>query len=278
MTDAELKYYIDNFYGYGSWESGFYYVGMEEGLGSGYPNLLVDNKVKTYAHQGLILGNSSYSKKDLIDNYGFQMTMMPPNLREARFFRIDPTADPQPTWMPFINMHLSLNHIIRPALEYQAVEWGSIRAAVPHAVIELYPLPASGLNDWRYDEWFPEPFEALGIRSKGDYWKELEHNRINHICKQIHKYKPKLVVLYGTSFETKYKKLIKCVTGEKLNDATYLDLNVPIGSGVGRAKYATKSWNKIQKTIFVVCSHPTPQRGNAKVFFENLTKSIRPII
>lgn len=110
LEEIKLKYYIQNFYGYGNWDSLYYYIGMEEGGGSAFN--LVNEKIENYYYYGIQRGNDFFTKEQLLDNYGFQILMMPNLLRVQNFFRLNPQPNFQSTWKPSIKIQMDLSGLL----------------------------------------------------------------------------------------------------------------------------------------------------------------------
>lgn len=284
MTRGELEYYCEHFYGYGSWESDYYYIGMEEGGGS--HQALVDAKLEQYYQQGHVVGNDFFNREGLLDNYGFQIFMMPAPLRiiEGRgrplsFFRTSTPATLQSTWYHFIGMHLVLtgqNHA--PYAEdqsairkYQAQEWGSHSTLNPHAVVELFPLPSPFTSTWKYGDWTSE-FGELSLPNRTIYYALLAADRVQHIAKQIAANRPKLVVFYG-NHSTYYNAIISTVNPI----LQMVPTPIPTLNHRGSASIGVHHWSPSQNTVFVICSHPST-RGITNAFFESLTNQLNLIV
>jgi len=272
IKSDKIIYYIENFYGYGNWDSPYYYIGMEEGGGSDFN--LVNEKIENYYYNGVDRGNDFFTKEQLLDNYGFQIFMMPSILRVMEFFRINQPPIIQNTWRPSIKIQMELNNLIvdnDSMRDFQRLHWGSHQTNYKHALIELFPLPSPKLNEWNYKNWV-ENADNLSLNTRENYRNNYARIRINNICKKIRENKPKLVVFYGNTYVTYYSQIIQCID-------TNLNLeNLPINSpnNIGTVKISIKEWGE-SKTIFLICSHPVTT-GITNDFWNNLITEIKRLI
>ncbi len=268
----KLKYYIENFYGYGNWDSPYYFIGMEEGGGSDYN--LVNEKIENYYYFGVDRGNNFFIKEKLIDNYGFQIFMMPEALREIQFFRLNPLPNLQSTWKPSIKMLMTYNDLTVNDDEmrlFQRLHFGSNQTPYKHALIDLLPLPSPGLKDWNYRQWVDNA-NGIFLDTRDNYRNNYIGLRIKHICKKISDNKPKLVVFYGTGYINYYNQIINCIN----NSLNFIDLEINTPNDTGRAKYSIQKWDN-SSTVFIICSHPT-STGLTNEFWINLIQQIGNIM
>jgi hypothetical protein len=170
-----------NFIGYGNAKADVVFLGMEEGL-SPSPPLAEQLAARSRFPAFIDLAESARVHAD-------------------RFFA---TENPpiQPTWNTMIRILLALDGNPSPTLEqirrYQRDRLG--RTIERAALFELMPLPAPSIGAWPYDSIFPE-------------YPTREHYRADQFSKRLAllrshlSYGPKLIIAYGSSYWTNYKKL-----------------------------------------------------------------------
>jgi hypothetical protein len=155
------------------------------------------------------------------------------NAGDNRWFN---TANPpiQRTWGRLIRAVLHANgqevsnNTIR---QYQRHKLG--RPGGETCLIELMPLPAPGINNWRYDEISNLPI----LKSRKAYMDGLCPERVRSLRHLIQKQQPKVVVFYSTSYFKYWKEVV----------------------GVEKAWTENGCWKTLEgdKTRFYCIQHPT---------------------
>jgi hypothetical protein len=161
-------------YGYGLWKAPYWFLGLEEGKGRNEPN---DNSERVRAWSKLHKDGLS----DLQDFHG--------EIGEEEWRK-----NLQPTWRPLLL--LLLTSLGKPTensdlLKYQREQWGSSQGET--AIIEL-----SGIA-------------ARSLRTKLNREEFLEE-RISRLREKIKEYKPKIMIMYGTTNKKHWEK----IAGQKL--------------------------------------------------------------
>ena len=64
ISELHMANYLSNFWGYGNWNSNFWFIGMEEGGGKNFQ--LVLSKIKSFYEK-------KFNHHNLVDNYEFQI-------------------------------------------------------------------------------------------------------------------------------------------------------------------------------------------------------------
>lgn len=260
MNEEYTAYYLDNFYGYGNWNSNFWFIGMEEG-GGNLQNL-VNNKINSFYLSG-------YSHDTLIDNYHFQINCVghPWNEEAIKFLGPRPNNKPvklQRYWAKKIKILLhchgqnSDNTTIR---NYQANNWGRINLEpMQHAIIELLPLPSPGTNDWFYDEWTANftGVHCPQLVSRDFYRQHIINNRIDLLINKINQYNPRLIVFSGSSYNDYYNAISGTNDWEILNfdnfncEFTEVDNTLFVKVLATNTRGITNEyWNLVSNEIFV---------------------------
>ncbi len=174
-----LESYIKTFYGHGSYEAKFWFVGMEFGGGSTVAEIV--SRIQGWHDRG---------GKELED-------IGPRGVGAgSRWFR--PPYPLQPTWAKLIRVLLRAEGVA-PTNEavraYQKDRLG--RVGGPDCILELLPLPAPGLNRWPYTSLSPlVPY----LRDRGTYMAEVAPVRAAHLRWRIAEHQPVAVVFYGSGY------------------------------------------------------------------------------
>jgi len=201
MNEQYTAYYLRNFWGYGNWNSPFWFMGLEEGGGH---NLgLVNAKINVFHNRG-------YTHRNLIDNRTFQVSDVgPEHANEANVF-LGPRPNGrrvklQNDWRPKMKILLGLlnmpndNESLR---SFQQDHWGRVMAEgenLKHAVIELMPLPSPGLNRWDYGTWsadFTGTYCPV-LDTRRSYTQFLIEDRIQMIRQKWKEHKPRLILFFA---------------------------------------------------------------------------------
>jgi hypothetical protein len=208
LDEFETWYYINNFFGYGNWDSEFWFVGIEEGGGDIFE--LVNDKITSFNFNG-------YSHEALLDNYDFQVNNInPPNDQIALNFiaalHDDCDVNLQRYWSKMIRLLLGINGCANDNESircFQAHHWGRITSKIKHAVIELMPLPSPRTNDWLYNHWTAHftGQHVPHLDTRLTYMNLFCNYRIDLLRNKIQKHKPKLIVFSGKSNYQYYNQI-----------------------------------------------------------------------
>src|ERR1035437_1687295 len=140
LDDLILDQFMTSFFGFGSFEAEYWFIGMEEGGGSSLEE--ASNRLATWEKGG---------EKELEDVRAYHEAL---NLN--RYFS-DPVAL-QPTWTQLIRIYLVSNGLpdkIENIKAFQKEELG--RKVGNTCLLELMPLPSPGTNRWNYAQWSDLP-------------------------------------------------------------------------------------------------------------------------
>ena len=176
MIDRDLlQAFVATFYGYGTWNAPFWFVGMEE---AGVETLAdFERRLQAWIDEG---------KPSLVDLKRFHE-------RIGFGASLSESAPLQPTWRPLIRaVQVATNKDTSVATlrEYQANHLG--RDDGETALIELLPLPSSDTNKWPY-----ESIRIEGFATRKEYTKTLTPRRVAGLLDHIDRHKPRAVVFYG---------------------------------------------------------------------------------
>ncbi|MEQ8364314.1 MAG: hypothetical protein RH948_15680 [Cyclobacteriaceae bacterium] len=205
IKEDALKYWIDHFYGYGSWQAKFWFVAYEEG-GGDVPQEVADKldyfyNIHTSDHPDLCDIHALYKK------VGFTISGPRANLFTNLFdYRFGEHAVQHGTWKNIIAfVHGFENKALPDLLAYQQNVLASVTGK-SEALLRFYPLPAHN-HAWYYN-WLDMPGLPF-LKSRADYQEHMLTNRMNHILLNIKTYKPKVVLMYEMNNIDRLKKLVK---------------------------------------------------------------------
>jgi len=214
MTGIELEHYLDNFYGYGSWDSKAWFIGKEEGGG---------NEMSVCFRKVVNFNNFDINKNDLLDLRDYHLTL---SNNDSKWFL--PPFPLQGTWKLYL--FLLMNNVdfinTKSKKDYQAYKFARNKennciTDRKCALIELLPLPNPyDDNEWpnRWPLWEQEVLDhdrTLLSLNKDEYRENYIPPRIRHICTQIKKYKPKNIICpiggANSIYRTYLEDLVRCI-------------------------------------------------------------------
>lgn len=197
IDGKRLKHWIDNFYGYGSWQAPVWFVAYEEG-GGDTPEEVASkinyfSEVHSDASEPLLC-----DIRKLYSNVAFhedgRKADLYANLYEYRFGK---DATHNNIWKNLTTFqHAYLGENIPDLLDYQKHAFAS-SAVQKEALIRLYPLPSPHNHAWYYS-WLDMP-DIPYLKSRVLYEQHVYERRIHSILQKIAEYKPSLVLMYGMS-------------------------------------------------------------------------------
>lgn len=212
IEEKALKYWIDNFYGYGPWDAKCWFVGYEE-TGGDLPEEVAE-KLNYFYHQQSPTTPTLCDIRELYRHVSFRMD----GLRVAKFsnfydHRFGNDATLHGSWKNLIAFeHGYQNERLPDLLTYQKNSF-----ALPssnEAMIQLYPLPAHN-HAWYY-AWLDMP-QFPFLKTRALYEEYVYSNRINTIVNNIRVYKPEVVLMYGMENINLLKKSVQ----EFVHDAKF---------------------------------------------------------
>jgi hypothetical protein len=205
IEQKPLQHWIDNFYGYGSWQAGLWFIGYEEGGGE-MPEEVAEKINYFYkAHPG-----TDGRLCDIRELYQHVSVWDGPkansfnNLYEYRF---DSNARQHGIWKNLIAfVHGYRDEELPDLLTYQKQSFVS-PSVHSEALIQLYPLPSPHNHAWYY-RWVDLP--QLGfIRSRPLYQEHVYERRMHSILTNVATYKPQVVLMYGMDNINALKKSVQ---------------------------------------------------------------------
>jgi len=193
IEEKALKYWIDNFYGYGSWHARFWFVGYEES-GGDVPEEVAE-KLNYFFNLQAADTSTLCDIRELYRHVAFRIdgprAVKFSNLNDHRF---GSQATLHGAWKNLIAfVHGYQNKELPDLLTYQKNSF-ALPSAHNEALIQLYPLPAHD-HAWYY-AWLDLP-QFPFLKSRALYQDYVYRSRIHNILKNISVYKPEVVLMYG---------------------------------------------------------------------------------
>jgi len=206
IEEKALKHWIDNFYGYGSWQARFWFIGYEESGGE-MPEEVAD-KVNYFSRVHAQMDGALCDVRELYRHVAIQWDGPKRNLFTNRYqYRFDSHAVQHGVWKNLIAFVHGYNGEKLPdLLTYQQQAFLS-PTAHNEALIPLYPLPSPHNHAWYYS-WLDMP--ELGFLKRRELYQEHVYERRMHsILSNIRTYKPEVVLMYGMNNINTLKKTIQ---------------------------------------------------------------------
>jgi hypothetical protein len=193
IEEKALKYWIDNFYGYGSWKAKFWFVGYEES-GGDVPEEVAE-KLNFFYNLQAPNSPTLCDIRELYRHVAFRIdgprAEKFSNLNDQRFGK---HATLHGAWKNLIAFeHGYESEKLPDLLTYQKNKFASV-STPKEALIQLYPLPAHN-HAWYY-AWLDMP-QLPFLKKRALYEEYVYPIRINNILKNMSIYNPELVLMYG---------------------------------------------------------------------------------
>ena len=197
INDNELRHWIDNFYGYGSWSAKFWFV-AHEGGGGDTPEEVAEKLNYFYNVHPSSTDPTLCDIRELYKELRFQMD----GPRADKFanlhdYRFGSDGILNGVWKNLIAfVHGYRNEDLPDLLEYQKNIFAS-PSENNEALIQLYPLPSPHNHAWYYS-WLDIPNFGF-LKSRPQYEDHVYPGRIHGILQGIETHKPEIVLMYGMS-------------------------------------------------------------------------------
>jgi hypothetical protein len=224
IEEKALKHWIDNFYGYGTWQAPFWFVGYEEGGGE-LPEEVAD-KFNYFQKVDARTGGTLCDIRDLYAHVAYRDDGPKSNLFTNLYeYRFESNAVQNSIWKNLISFVHGYRGLKLPdLLVYQKQTFAS-PSIQSEALIPLYPLPSSHNHAWYYS-WLDLP-QLSFLKSRALYQEHVYQRRMHSILSNISTHKPEVVLMYGmNNIETLKKSFQEFFQGVKfkMNKATKLQI------------------------------------------------------
>jgi len=227
--------YCQKFYGYGSWNSKDWFIGMEEGGKGSASESAIQRRLELWQERGC---KDSEIAPEFYEKLGYA----------TQWFGSKPKL--QSTWRQLIRVLLHskkaqvTNDLVRA---YQAQKWG--RYECEAAIFEMFALPVGNSQAWPYPDFTDAPF----LKSRETYTNQLFDFRVNYLREKILCHQPERVIFYGTSYKNRFEKIIQ---------SAFMTTDE---NGLYKTNFG--------KTDCFLIFHPT-KKGITNAYFENVGRFI----
>jgi hypothetical protein len=206
IEEKPLKHWIDNFYGYGSWDARIWFVGYEEG-GGDLPEEVAQKLNYFYNTHASAKQPTLCNIHELYRHVSFKLDGPKADLFTSLYdYRFNSHAILHGSWKNLIAFVYGYrNEKLPDLLSYQKNSFASPSAH--EALIQLYPLPSPHNHAWYYS-WLDIPQFSF-LKSRTLYQEHVYENRIQGILNNISAYRPEVVVMYGMDNINTLKKSVQ---------------------------------------------------------------------
>jgi hypothetical protein len=207
IQEKPLSHWIDNFYGYGSWDARVWFVGYEEG-GGDLPEDVADRINYFYNAHPTVEGGTLCDIRRLYRNVALRIGGPKAHIFQNRYeYRFDSKAVLHGVWKNLVAFeHGYKNEPLPDPLEYQKNSFLST-SQCNEALIQFYPLPSPHNHAWYYS-WLDLP-QFPFLKDRTLYQDHVYHNRINTILNRISEHKPDVVLMYAMDNINQLKKSVQ---------------------------------------------------------------------
>ena len=235
LSNSVLESYIKGFYGHGSYDAKYWFVGMEFGGGGSVAEIV--SRIQGWHDRG------SKELEDLAGPQGIQ--------GNSRWFQ--PPYPLQPTWKQIIRIVLSAEGQPTTTDQLRAYQKDQLgRESGLDCILELLPLPSPGLNRWLF---YPDSGLTY-LQNRDTYTNHVAPMRIAHLREKIDKHHPATVVFYGSGYEhwwraiagTEFKRCsIEKVLVARTEHTVFVITQHPTAFGLGNTYF--EAIGQLVKTI-----------------------------
>jgi hypothetical protein len=239
-SERLIQKYCEEFYGYGSWDSETWFIGMEEGGRDSAKESAIEKRLELWQSRG---------SRDVESAPDFYKSL---NYADEWFHK---KPKRQATWHQLIRLQLHLDQIEvtdEDIFKVQTTSWGKNDSK--SAIFELFALPVPNSREWPY----PNFCEAWFLKNRGIYTHFFYNQRAATLRQKIWDHCPKRVIFYGITYKFLYEGLIQ-KTFE----------NTPV-NGVQKVS--------VGKTHFFLIRHPAAQTGVNNAYFQNAGSMVSKFI
>ena len=225
IQQEPLKHWIENFYGYGSWDARFWFIAHEES-GGDLPEEEAEKFNYFYNVKAIRENSRLCDIRELYRQVNARLDGPRATLFKTFYdYRFAENAVQHGLWknlIAFVHGYQEKN--LPDLLEYQKNDFLS-PSAKSEALIPLYPLPTHH-HAWYYS-WldFPQfPF----LKSRGLFQEYIYPQRMQRILENIKTYTPDVVVMYGMENINSLKaSVLECFPSTKFKMIKAIKQKIP---------------------------------------------------
>jgi hypothetical protein len=206
IEEHALRNWIENFYGYGSWQARFWFISHEESGGE-LPEEVAD-KLNYFQQAELQERGTLCSIRDMYRSLPVRWDGPKANSYNNFYeYRFGEQAIQHGVWKNLISfMYGYRDQLLSDIREYQQHQFLS-SSTRNEALIVLYPLPSPHNHAWYYS-WLDMP-KLDFIKKRVLYQDHVYQNRIETILSNVGKFHPELVLMYGMENINTIKKSVQ---------------------------------------------------------------------
>lgn len=256
--DELLNKYIESFYGFGSYNAKYWFIGMEPG--STDPLGQLKKRLNAW-------------KKAKCPDLHSDIKQYHEDICEPESFQGDPKngkPNIQRTWGALIRTVLAIenpNQDLGDKAIIRAYQKDKLaRRDGNECLLELFPMPCKGKNDWQYQGWGETRKIKDLLQCKEHYRNMIKGHRIKCLQKMINERKSTAgaVIFYGLGYFN-YWCQVMGPTKDKFKLEPY-DNNSP---------HRHSFYAKKNSTVFAVMKHPSRMPNR---YFEEVGEKIRKLL
>lgn len=205
IEEERLTYWINNFYGYGTWNARIWFIGYEEG-GGDLPEEVAEKFNYLYTQQSTFA--SLCDVREVYKQVVFRQSSSKANIVSNHYeYRFDRNATLHGVWKNLIAFaHGYRNETLTDILTYQKEQF-LLPSLGREALIKLYPLPCPHNHGWYYS-WLDLPRLAF-LKSRALYEDHVYEMRIQRILENMATHRPAVVLMYGMNNITRLKQSVQ---------------------------------------------------------------------
>lgn len=185
LDDSILSSYIEEFFGYGSLDADYWFIGIEEGGGNSLKN--IKGRIEVWKKRG---ANELEELHSYVAAQG-----------NSKLF--SEGARIQPTWGKLIRIQYGMKRIRPSKKEVREHQRKNLTVSDDTCLLELLPLPRRGKGSWKYNKW--SGLEILESRKK--YKTHILEKRRRKLHENILKHETKAVIFYGKGYLKEWEKV-----------------------------------------------------------------------
>ena len=205
INPESIQHWINHFYGFGSWQARFWFVGYEES-GGDLPEEVAEKLDYFHRVHQSADAPTLCNIRDLYKAIAFRIEG-PRAERFSNFYdhRFGSNAVQHGFWKNLTAFTFGYqNKKLPDLLKYQQKQF--VLVSSQEALLHLYPLPAHN-HAWYYG-WLDLP-QFPYLKTRAMYEQHVYESRIAGLFKQLQQYKPELVLMYGMENINKLKESVQ---------------------------------------------------------------------